>query len=49
MTPDEPERMMTLSEKITTETDHQKFFELILELSDLLKRMDQLQHSPRSA
>ena len=39
MTPEERERLMTLCEKITTETDRQKFSSLVLELSYLLERV----------
>ena len=46
MTPVERERLMALCEKITTETDRQKFSALVLELSYFLERIgDQLQGS----
>jgi len=46
MTSEERERLMTLCEKITSETDQQNFSALVLELSYLLERVgDRLQGS----
>lgn len=49
MTPDERERLMSLSARIADETNYKRFMELTLELSYLLERHgEELKNADRS-